>query len=113
MKPRKLTDQQVEEIKVLAKTSIKRVEIARRYGISPQLVSTVARYGYATRPSYLKKVKAGEEPDSWEQLAKTYNSKYPDEPPITAAQAQEIHDIALVKLARLLKHQNTKFEDLV
>lgn len=113
MKPRKLTDKQVEEIKILAKTSIKKVEIARQYGISPQLVSTIVRYGYLSRPNYLKKVKAGEEPDSWESLAKAYNTKYPHEPPITAAQAQEIHDIALVKLARLLKQQNTKFEDLV
>jgi hypothetical protein len=99
MRERKLTDQQVTEIQALAKTTMKKVDIAQRYGISPQLVSTVIRYGYTSRPTRVRNLKAGEEPGSWEELATFFNRRYPDEPGISGDEAKRIHDMALKKIA--------------
>ena len=112
MRTRKLTDQQVFEIQALAKTTIKKMEIARRYGISPQLVSTVIRYGYTSRPNYLRKVPAGQEFGSWEALAREYNAKYPEDQ-MTAEQFKDAHDIAIKKLRRIIEDRGWTREDLV
>jgi hypothetical protein len=112
MRIRKLTDAQVSEIQELAKTSIKKTEIARRYGISPQLVSTVIRYGYTSRPNYLRKVPAGQEFGSWEALAREYNAKYPEDQ-LTAARFKEVHDIAIKKLRRVIEARGWTLQDLV
>ena len=98
MRERKLSDQQVAEIQALAKTTMKKVDIAQRYGISPQLVSTVVRYGYTSRPTRIRNLKAGEEPGSWEELATFFNRKYPSES-ISGDEAKRIHDTALKKIA--------------
>lgn len=111
MQPRKLTQQQVTEIQELSKTSMKKVDIARKFGVSPQLVSTVIRYGYETRPPIYRSIPAGSEPESWERLAQTFNMKYPEEP-ITAGEARRIHETALVKIAAYWKAQGLKQEDL-
>jgi hypothetical protein len=111
MQPRKLTQQQVTEIQELAKTTTKKVDIAKQFGVSPQLVSTVIRYGYETRPPIYRSIPAGSEPESWESLAKALNAKYPEEP-VTAAQVRQIHDIALKKIAAAWAKQGISKEDL-
>jgi hypothetical protein len=112
MKPRKLNNTQVEEIRVLAKTSIKRVDIARKYGISPQLVSTIARYGYDTRPFRDRRKAVDPDAHTWVTLAQTYNSKYPQEA-LTPTEAKSIHDLALKKIRVWLEKQNLTKEDLL
>jgi hypothetical protein len=111
MQPRKLTQQQVTEIQELAKTAIKKVDIAKQFGVSPQLVSTVIRYGYEMRPPIYRSIPAGIEPESWEMLAKTFSMKYPEDA-ITAAEARRIHDTALLKIAAYWRSQGLKQEDL-
>lgn len=99
MRERKLSDQQITEIQALAKTTMKKVDIAKQYGVSPQLISTVIRYGYESRPNKYRGIPAGLEPESWESLAKEFNARYPHEPGISANEAKRIHDIALKKIA--------------
>ena len=111
MQPRKLSNQQVAEIQQLGTTAMKKVDIARKFGVSPQLVSTVIRYGYETRPHIYRSIPAGLEPESWEALAKALNAKYPEEP-VTAAQVRQIHDIALKKIALAWAKQGISKEDL-
>ena len=111
MQPRKLTNRQVNEIQDLGKTSMRKVDIAKKYGVSPQLVSTVIRYGYETRPTIYRNMSTTAEPDSWETLAKALNAKYPEEP-VTAAQVRQIHDIALKKIAAAWAKQGISKEDL-
>lgn len=111
MQKRKLTAEQVAEIRELGKTSIKRIDIARKYGISPQLVSTILRYGYDSRPSR-DRSKMRDESNCWEDLARTYNILYRDEP-ISAAEAKSIHDIALKKIRICFDQAGLKYGDLV
>jgi len=112
MRTRKLTDQQVEEIRQLVKTPMKKVDIARKYGISPQLLSTVVRYGYTSRPVYLRNVPAGQENTSWEALAREYTAKYPDDP-MDAIQFKAAHDNALKKLLIECERRGWELKDLV
>jgi hypothetical protein len=97
MQKRKLTAEQVLEIRQLAATSMKKVDIARKYNISPQLISTVIRYGYDSRPTRDRR-KMPEGFSDWNTLARQYNLLYPDEAPITGNEAQRIHDLALKKM---------------
>mgnify|MGYP003325465811 CR=1 FL=1 len=96
MRKRSLTEDQVIQIKELGKTSIKRVEIARQFNISPQLVSTIIRYGYDCRPNWADKMPK-EEKTSWEALARKYTELYPDDP-LTGQRVKEIHDMAMKKI---------------
>ena len=96
MRKRRLTEDQVVQIKELAKTSIKRVEIARQFGVSPQLVSTVIRYGYDSRPNWAEKMPR-EERTSWEALARQYTAMYPDDP-LSGQRIKEVHDMAMKKI---------------
>ena len=111
MQLRKLTQRQVNEIQELGKTAMKKVDIAKQYGVSPQLVSTVIRYGYESRPTIYRNTPVGSEPDSWETLAKNFSMKYPEDA-ITAAEARRIHDTALLKIAAYWRTQGVKQEDL-
>lgn len=97
MKNRSLTDEQVEKIKELAKTDVKKVDIAKMFGVSPQLVSTVAKYGYGPRPKYRKQ--SIEEDNNWMVIAAKYSIMYPDDP-IDRHQARRAHDRAIVKIRR-------------
>jgi hypothetical protein len=101
MQKRKLTEEQVKEIQEMAKTTIKRVDIARLYGVSPQLISTVIQYGYTDRRPDKKrdrsKMPSGEF-ESWEALARDYNLLYPDDKPLNGAEIKAIHDLAIKKI---------------
>lgn len=112
MQKRKLTAEQVLEIRQLATTAIKKVDIARRYGISPQLVSTILRYDYDSRPTRDKR-KMLDGFSSWEDLAKQYNLRYPDESPLSATEAQRVHDLALKKMRAWFDERGRTMSDLV
>lgn len=100
MQKRKLTAEQVLEIRALGQTAMKRVDIARQFGISPQLVSTVLRYDYENRPDLNRhRRKNPEDIMTWEALARRYTKMYPDDP-MTGAEFKAVHDLALKKIAR-------------
>lgn len=98
MNKRKLTDEQVEEIRRLASTDMKKTAIARQFGVSPQLISTVIRYGY-DRPKDEKEVKPLDldKRKCWAAIASEYTAMYPDDP-ITSEMARRAHDKAIAKL---------------
>ena len=52
MRKRLLTDVQVESIKKKIASGSTKVEMAREYGVSPQLISVVCKFGYGERPKY-------------------------------------------------------------
>lgn len=113
MKLRKLTDEQVFQIKELGRTDMKRVEIARRFGVSPQLVSTVIRYGY-DRPKYEAPEKPVD-PNSrkcWDAIASEYSTMYPDDP-LTPDEAKKIHDTALSKLRHHFRNIEAARKELI
>lgn len=112
MQKRKLTDEQVAEIRALAQTSIKRIDIARKYGVSPQLVSTVIRHGYDNRPHRASRATASPETYNWAALAKEYNNRYPDDL-ISAAEAKSVHDLAIKKMRVWFSQRNENMNDLV
>lgn len=111
MRARKLTDVQVTEIRELAKTKIKKVDIARKYGVSPQLISTVIRHNYNNRPVRVRVWKREDGMETWESLARQYNATHDDK--ITPAQAKQIHDKALRKIRWYFEDQGLTREDLV
>lgn len=111
MRARKLTDVQVSEIRELAKTKIKKVDIARQYGVSPQLISTVVRHNYNNRPIRVRVWKREDGMETWESLARQYNATHDDK--ITPAQAKQIHDKALRKIRWYFEDQGLTREDLV
>lgn len=114
MQKRKLTEQQVAEIKELAQTTMKKVDIARKFGVSPQLISTIIRYGYDSRPFRPDKVKAKPAPgDTWQGLADAYNSLYRDEPAISAEEVKVMHDIALKKMLKYFTERSLDINDLL
>jgi len=112
MRERKLTDQQVAEIKALARTTMKKIDIARKFGVSPQLVSTVVKYGYTSRPTQLRTVKLTDEFKGWEGIARSFNQKNPDSQ-ITGHEAKAIHDIAIKKIRQYWEGQGLTKQDLV
>lgn len=111
MRARKLTDQQVTEIRELAKTNIKKVQIARQYGVSPQLISTVIRHNYDNRPMRVRIWKREDGMETWESLARQYNATHEDK--VTAAQIKQIHDRALRKIRWYFEDQGLTRDDLV
>lgn len=111
MRARKLTDVQVTEIRELAKTKIKKVEIARQYGVSPQLISTVVRHDYDNRPPRVRVWKREDGMETWESLARQYNADHDDK--ITPAQAKQIHDKAIRKIRWYFEDLGLTREDLL
>lgn len=111
MRARKLTDIQVAEIRELAKTKIKKVEIARQYGVSPQLISTVVRHDYDNRPPRVRVWKREDGMETWEALARQYNADHDDK--ITPAQAKQIHDKAIRKIRWYFEDLGLTREDLL
>ena len=111
MRARKLTDQQVTEIRELAKTSIKKVEIARQYGVSPQLISTVIRHNYDNRPTRIRIWKREDGMETWESLARQYNATHEDK--ITPAQTKIIHDKAIRKIRLYFEAQGLTRRDFI
>lgn len=111
MRARKLTDIQVAEIRELAKTKIKKVEIARQYGVSPQLISTVVRHDYDNRPPRVRVWKREDGMETWESLARQYNADHDDK--ITPAQAKQIHDKAIRKIRWYFEDLGLTREDLL
>lgn len=112
MRDRKLTDLQVSEIRELAKTKIKKIEIARKYGISPQLVSTVLRHDYGCRPLRDRTVYTDPEMATWESLARQYTTLNPDDP-ISGARAKQAHDCALKQIRLYFIQQGLTEEGLL
>ena len=112
MKPRKLTNDQVAEIQQLAKTQMKKIDIARKFGISPQLISTIVRYGYTSRPTRERKPKADPSMNTWVDLAKAWNTKYPDER-MSAAEIKSVHDLALKKIRMYFEKHELGMNDLL
>lgn len=112
MRKRSLTDDQVAEIKRLGQTTMKRVDIARQFHISPQLVSTIVKYGYDNRPIRVDRKKVDPESHSWEALAREYNKLYPEDP-ITGPEAKAIHDLTMKKFRAHFAKQNLTLNDLL
>lgn len=104
MRKRLLTDEQVEEIKRRIVNGETKIDLSRQYGVSPQLISVVCKYGYGERPKYGYKLlpKAPKERDCWEEIARKYTEKNPHDP-IKATTARKYHDRALEKLRDKLK----------
>lgn len=96
MKARKLSEQQIEEIRALAKTSIKKVDIARQYGISPQLVSQAIHHGYERKKENYKPIDLNTR-KCWEAIASEYTFANPHDP-LTPEQAKRCHDAAISRL---------------
>ena len=110
---RKLTEAQVLEIKALAATKMKRVDISKIYGVSPQLISRIIRYGYNPRPRYEEfYIKPRIAPQTWEYTAAQFTEQNPDDP-MTGKAARRIHDKALRKVAAYFKILNLDKNDLV
>jgi hypothetical protein len=112
MRKRKLTDEQVKEVQALAKTSIKKVEIARRYGISPQSVSSIARFGYEPRPPRFRGKMPTDEANTWENIARQYNARNPEDQ-ITGERAKRIFENSLAKMRRYFASRNLTLSDLL
>jgi len=112
MKERKLTDDQVAEIRVLARTPMKKIDIARKYGVSPQLVSTIIRYGYTARPTRERHKKADPDLNAWVDLAKAYTAKYPDDP-MSGPEIKAVHDIAIKKIRKYFDSLGLAKNDLI
>jgi hypothetical protein len=113
MNRRKLTDEQVAQIRQLATTNIKKTEIARQFGVSPQLISTVIRYGY-DRPKEEKEVQPLDidKRKCWEAIASEYTTMYPHDP-ITPAQAKRAHDLAIDKLKCYFRNHIKEHKELL
>lgn len=99
MKQRKLTPEQSEEIRRLSET-MSNIEIARRYNVSPQLISCILLYGYGNRPKpkVTMDLIAYRE---WEDVAAEYNRRNPDDQ-ITTKQARDCFRHAQKKLIKEL-----------
>ena len=108
MKPRKLTDQQIEEIRALAKTDIKKIDIARKYGISPQLVSYVLHHGYEQKPRQYKPIDLNAR-KCWQAIADEYTRANPSDP-LTPEQAKKAHDAAISRLRYHFRNDPTEGE---
>lgn len=96
MKPRKLSEQQAEEIRSLAKTAMKKVDIARQYGISPQLVSQIIHHGYERKQREYKPIDPYTR-KCWQAIADEYNIANPHDQ-LTPEQAKRCHDAAISRL---------------
>ena len=86
MKRRGLTEQQIKEIRILAKT-MRQKDIAEIYKVSPQLVSMTVLYGYEARPDYASTLDLAAY-RSWENVALEYNRRNPEDQ-ITAKEARD------------------------
>lgn len=112
MRRRKLTDDQVKEVQALAKTSMKKVEIARKFGISPQSVSSIAKFGYEPRPPRFRGKMSLEEANTWENIARQYTARNPEDP-ITGERAKRIFENSLAKMRRYFSSRNITLIDLI
>jgi hypothetical protein len=113
MRERKLTDLQVAEIRALGKTSMKKVVIARQYGISPQLVSTVIRHDYNNRPKRQRGVPVKDEDSvTWEALARRYTLLNPEDP-LDGQSIKRYHDMALARILIYFEAQGLTKDDLI
>jgi hypothetical protein len=111
MRKRSLTKEQEAEVKELAGSGMPKAEIARKFGVSPQLISRISLYGYEVRP-YRDRRKAPQEPSTWVELARLYNLKYPDDP-MSAEEIKSVHDLALKKIKVHFEKQGLVESDLL
>lgn len=96
MNARKLTEDQVIEVIRLSRSGIKGVEIARQFGVSPQLISFVRKRGY--KPTYRQpEERIVSDFIGWADLADRYNLLHPDDQ-ISPYAAMRAHESALNKL---------------
>lgn len=104
MRKRLLTDAQVELVKKRILAGSTKVEMAREYGVSPQLISVVCKFGYGERPKYgyKKHLPKPRDRDCWEVVAQKYTEANPNDP-IKATTARKTHDAALAKLRKILE----------
>lgn len=112
MQKRKLTDEQVKEIRLLATTTMKKADIARKYGVSPQLISTVLRFDYGQQPRRDRRKAPTDEFTGWEALARDYTLRYPEDA-MNGAEAKAIHDMALKKVLKYWTDRNVGINDLI
>ena len=113
MRKRLLTDVQVESIKKKIASGSTKVEMAREYGVSPQLISVVCKFGYGERPKYgyKKQPPKPKDRDCWEVIAQKYTEANPNDP-IKATTARTTHDGAILKLRKILKSRCDFLEQL-
>lgn len=99
MKRRGLTEEQIKEIRILART-MRQKDIAVLYGVSPQLISTTVLYGYDARPEYSSTLDLSAY-RSWDAVADEYNRRNPDDL-ITAKEAKDCFCRCKTKLVKAL-----------
>lgn len=110
MKPRRLSQEQADQIRELSKT-IRNIDIARMYKISPQLVSTIVLHGYGNRPK--PKDKSEITPyRTWAEVATLYNERNPNDQ-ITEKEARGIYRRMRYKLERALRNAGLNESSLV
>jgi hypothetical protein len=110
MKHRALTEKQAEEIRELSKT-MRNIDIARMYRVSPQLVSTIVLHGYGNRPK--PKDKSEITPyRTWEEVAMLYTERNPHDP-ITAKEARDMYSRMKYRLERAFRSAGLNESSLV
>jgi len=114
MNPRKLTKDQVFEIKDRVKAGASRASMAARFGVSPQLISSVVKYGYdGVRDKERERVRrTGDDCETWVEIARRYNQRWAHDQ-ITPAQAKVIHDQALRKIRCMMEEGGLTMGDFV
>lgn len=110
MKHRALTEKQAEEIRELSKT-MRNIDIARMYRVSPQLVSTIVLHGYGNRPKP-KNMSEITPYRTWAEVATLYNERNPNDQ-ITEKEARGIYRRMRYKLERALRNAGLNESSLV
>ena len=111
MNARRLTEDQVADVIRLSREGKKGVELARMFGVSPQLISFVRRRGY--KPTYRKvEEKILSEFQGWRDLADRYNAMNPDDQ-ISTDIAIRAHESALQKFRAYFAKRGIQLKDLV
>ena len=106
MKPRKLTEQQVEEIRSLGRTKTKRIDIAKQFNVSPQLISHILNHGYERKVHESKPIDVNAR-RCWTGIADEYNRNHPHDP-LTPEQAKRCHDAAISRLRYWFRKDRTQ-----
>jgi hypothetical protein len=109
--PRRLTESQVSEVIKLSREGVSGVQIARMFGVSPQLISFVRKQGYKPVYKYRDTSQIVWEP-TWAWIAEQYTLKNPDDP-ITTDTAHRTHEIAIRKLRAHFAQCGTQKHDLI
>jgi hypothetical protein len=110
MKPRSLNQEQADQIRELSKT-MRNIEIARLFKVSPQLVSTIVLHGYGNRPKP-KDMSEITPYRTWAEVATLYNERNPHDQ-ITEKEARGIYRRMRYRVERALRQAGFDESSLV